>query len=157
MSTMFSLSSCGGIFRSWRKTSPTSFSTSEIRSAGKSTLKNFETRFHLGLAFLEQGLIEEAVEEFLLASEDASRTLECYSIISKAYRRIGDFEEAFKWLRECLKLAKEGTSEFYALEYELASLYEEKGDLPKAIEHYLRIKEWNPGYQDVGKKVKSLA
>lgn len=119
--------------------------------------KDFETRFHLGLAFIEQGLVEEAVEELLLASEDPSRTLECFSVISKAYRQKGDPEEAIKWLRECLKLAKEGTSEFYALEYEMASLYEEKGDKMRALEHYLRIKEWNPGYRDVGKKVKSLA
>ena len=48
--------------------------------------KDYEARFHLGLAYLDQGLVDEAIEEFILASEDGSRTLECYSIISKAYR-----------------------------------------------------------------------
>jgi tetratricopeptide (TPR) repeat protein len=116
--------------------------------------KDYETRFHLGLAFLEQNLFDEAIEEFLLASEEPRRTLECYSIISKTYRQKNDFGEAFKWLQECLKLVQKGSGEFYSLEYELASLYEDKGDKHKALELYQRIKDWDPGYRDVQQKVK---
>lgn len=118
--------------------------------------KDYETRFHLGLAFLDQGLFEDAIEEFLLASEEPGRMLECYSIISKAYRQKNDLEEAFKWLRECLKLVKGGSDEFYFLEYELASLYEDKEDKQKALELYQRVKDWNPGYRDVRQKIESL-
>jgi len=118
--------------------------------------KDYETRFHLGLAFLEQGLFDEAVEEFLLASEEPGRTLECYSIISKTYRQKNDLEEAFKWLQECLKLVKEGSDESYFLDYELASLYEDKGDNKTALELYKRIRDWNPGYRDVWRKIDTL-
>ncbi len=121
----------------------------------KINARDFEARYHLGLAFLEQGLLEEAVEEFLLASEDPGRTLECYTIISKAYRKKGDFEEAAKWLDECLKFVGEGTDRFYALQYELASLYEEMGDKPKAMELYDRVRKWNARYRDVSQKVKT--
>jgi tetratricopeptide (TPR) repeat protein len=118
--------------------------------------KDYETRFHLGLAFLEQGLFDEAIEELLLASEEPGRTLECYSIISKTYRKKNDLEEAGKWLQECLKLVPEKSEEFYFLEYDLASLYEDKGDKQKALELYQKIKDWNAGYRDVRQKVKSL-
>jgi tetratricopeptide (TPR) repeat protein len=123
----------------------------------KIDVRDFEARYHLGLAFLEQDLLEEAVEEFLLASEDPGRTLECYTIISKAYRKKGNFEEADKWLKECLKLAGEGTERFYALQYELASLYEEMGDKPKALELYDQVRKWNAHYRDIGQKIKSLS
>ena len=119
--------------------------------------KNYETRFHLGLAFLEQGLFDEAIEELLLASEEPSRTLECYSIISKTFRKKNDLEEAGKWLQECLKLVPEKSEEFYFLEYDLASLYEDKGDKQKALELYQEIKDWNAGYREVRQKVKSLS
>ncbi len=119
--------------------------------------RDYEARYHLGLAFLEQDLLEEAVEEFLLASEDPGRTLECYTIISKAYRKKGNFEEAEKWLKEGLKVAGEGTDRFYALQYELASLYEEAGDKPKALELYDQVSKWNARYRDVGQKIKSLS
>lgn len=119
--------------------------------------KDFETRYHLGLAFLEQNLIDEAVEELVLASEDPGRALECYSIIGKAYRKKKDFEEAEKWLKECLKIVTQGSEEFFALQYELASLYEEKGDREKARSLYDQIRHWNAAYRDVGEKLKSLA
>ncbi len=119
--------------------------------------KDFETRFHLGLAYLEQGLFEEAVEEFLLASEDSGRTMECYSIISKAYREKGDWDEALKWLEESRKRVKEGTDEYFALEYERALLLENKGDRTRALEIFQKIKGWNPKYRDVRRKVKSLS
>ncbi len=119
--------------------------------------KDYETRFHLGLAYLEQGLIEEAIEEFLLASEDPGRTLECFSIISKAFKQKGDIDEAVKWLSESLKKAGSGTPECYALEYEQALLHEDRGDKMQALEIYRRIKHWNPDYRDVKQKVKGLA
>jgi tetratricopeptide (TPR) repeat protein len=119
--------------------------------------KDYETRFHLGLAFLEQGLFDEAIEELLLASEEPGRALECYSIISKTYRKKNDLEEAGKWLQECLKLVPEKSEEFYFLEYDLASLHEDKGDRQKALGLYQKIKDWNAGYRDVRQKVKSLS
>jgi tetratricopeptide (TPR) repeat protein len=119
--------------------------------------KDYETRFHLGLAFLEQGLFDDAIEEFLLASEEPGRTLECYSIISKTYLQKNDLEAAFKWLQKCLNLVREGSDESYFLEYELASLHEDKGDKRKALELYKRVKDWNPGYRDVQQKIKTLA
>lgn len=119
--------------------------------------KDFETRYHLGLAFLEQNLVDEAVEELVLASEEPGRTLECYSIIGKAYRKKGELEEAEKWLKECLKIVTEGSEEFFAIQYELASLYEEKGDVEKARYLYDQIRHWNATYRDVSEKVKSLA
>jgi tetratricopeptide (TPR) repeat protein len=119
--------------------------------------KDYETRFHLGLAFLDQGLFDEAIEEFLLASEEPGRTLECYSIISKTYLQKNDPDEALQWLQKCLNLVKEGADEFYFLEYELALLHEDKGEKQKALELYRKVKDWNPGYRDVQQKIKTLA
>jgi tetratricopeptide (TPR) repeat protein len=119
--------------------------------------RDFETRFHLGLAYLEQGLFEEAVEEFLLASEDPARALECFSIISKAYRDKGDWDEALKWLEESLKRVEEGTEEHFALEYERALILENRGDRALALEIFQKVKSWNSKYRSVRKKVKSLS
>jgi tetratricopeptide (TPR) repeat protein len=119
--------------------------------------KDYETRFHLGLAFLEQGLFDEAIEEFLLASEEPGRTLECYSIISKTYLQKNDPDEALQWLEKCLNLVKEEADEFYFLEYELASLHEDKGEKQQALELYRKVRDWNPGYRDVQQKIKTLA
>ena len=118
--------------------------------------KDYETRFNLGLAYLEQGLTEEAIEEFLMASEDPARRLDCSSIISKAYKQNNNFNEALHWLEKSLGLVEAGSAEHFALLYELASLHEDNGDRIKALEIYRRVKEWNPAYRDVSNKVDKL-
>ena len=119
--------------------------------------KDYETRFNLGLAYLEQGLTEEAIEEFLMASEDPARRLDCSSIISKAYKQNNNFNEALHWLEKSLGLVEAGSAEHFALLYELASLHEDNGDRIKALEIYRRVKEWNPAYRDVSNKVDKLS
>ena len=119
--------------------------------------KDYETRFNLGLAYLEQGLVEEAIEEFLMASEDPARTLDCYSIISKAFKQNRNFAEAQKWLEKSMELVGEESPEHFALLYELASLHEDNGEKVKALEVFGRVKDWNPKYRDVKKKIARLA
>ncbi|NIO48123.1 MAG: tetratricopeptide repeat protein [Candidatus Aminicenantes bacterium] len=113
-------------------------------------------RFNLGIAFLEQGLLDEAIEEFKLASKDKSRTVECYTIISNCYRQKKDSKEAVKWLEKALKITEEGTDWFYALKYELGSIYEELKETEKAFVIYSEIKNWNPEYKDVDEKIKVI-
>ena len=113
-------------------------------------------RFNLGIAFLEQGLLDEAIEEFKLASKDKSRTVECFTVISNCYRQKKDSQEAAKWLEKALKITKEGSDWFYALKYELASIYEELKEIEKAFTLYTEIKKWNSEYKDIGKKIKII-
>ncbi len=113
-------------------------------------------RFNLGIAFLEQGLLDEAIEEFKLASKDKSRTVECYTVISNCYRQKKDSQEAAKWLEKALKITKEGSDWFYALKYELASIYEELKEIEKAFVLYTEIKKWNSEYKDVDRKIKII-
>jgi len=113
-------------------------------------------RFNLGIAFLEQGLLDEAIEEFRLASKDKNRTVECYTVISNCYRQKKDSQEAAKWLEKALKITKEGSDWFYALKYELASIYEELKEIEKAFTLYTEIKKWNSEYKDIGRKIKII-
>jgi tetratricopeptide (TPR) repeat protein len=113
-------------------------------------------RFNLGVAFLEQGLLDEAIEEFKLASKDKSRTVECYTVISNCYRQKKDSKEAAKWLVKALKITEEGSDWYYALKYELGSVYEELKETDKAFALYSEIKAWNPEYKDVSRKIKII-
>ena len=113
-------------------------------------------RFNLGIAFLEQGLLDEAIEEFKLASKDKSRTVECFTVISNCYRQKKDSREAAKWLEKALEITKEGSDWFYALKYELASIYEELKETEKALSLYTEIKKWNSEYKDVDRKIKFI-
>jgi len=118
--------------------------------------KDHESHFNLGIAFLEQDLLDDAIEEFKLASMDDSPSVECYSLISNCYRKKKDFQEVVNWLEKALKLCEEGSSQYLALKYELASCYEELNEKDKAMAIYDEIKNWDSEYRDVAKKIKAL-
>jgi len=101
-----------------------------VRSGNEENLdkEDYETLFIQGLAFLQQGLLDEAIEEFKLASRNKfnkSLALECYSYISCCYKQKQDLYGAVEWIKKALKLAKKGTSEYFAFEYDLISLYKQ--------------------------------
>ncbi len=119
--------------------------------------EDFESRFNLGVAFLEEGLIDEAIDEFKLASRDKNLSVECFSVISNCHIKKKDFEEALKWKEKAVQYSKEESGQYYALKYELASIHEEQGDAEKALALYNEIHDWNSGYKDVSKKIIDLA
>jgi tetratricopeptide (TPR) repeat protein len=118
---------------------------------------NFESRYNLGLAFLEQGLWDEAIEELKLASQDPSFAIDCYLVISVCYRKKQDYKEALIWIERALELSEEGSAQAFSLKYELASLYEELEDSLKALQLFLDVKKWKSDYRDVNKRLKKLA
>jgi tetratricopeptide (TPR) repeat protein len=119
--------------------------------------EDFESRFNLGVAFLEEGLIDEAIDEFKLASRDKNLAIECFSVISNCHKKKKDFEEAIKWKEKAVQHSEEESGQYYALKYELASIHEEQGDSEKALALYNEIHEWNSGYKDVSQKMIALA
>lgn len=116
-----------------------------------------ESRYHLGLAFMEQDLWDEALDELELAAQDSSLAIDCYLVMSYCYRKKKDFKEAKKRLDKALKIAEDNSSQFYSLKYEMASLFEEMEDDLKAMQIYLEIKEWKSSYRDINRRLKSLA
>ena len=118
--------------------------------------EDYESHFNLGIAFLEQGLMEEAILELKLASQDEKRSVECYSVLSHCYRRKKEFQEAVKWVEKALKLSDKESSQSFDLKYDLASLYEELKETKKALNIYNEIKKWNAEYRDVAKRIENL-
>ncbi|HVP91655.1 MAG TPA: tetratricopeptide repeat protein [Terriglobales bacterium] len=117
---------------------------------------NNEIHYHLGIAFMEQGLYTEAIEEFSQASKDKALALECFSLISYCHRQRRNFPDGEKWLKKALVLAREGSDQYYALEFDLAELYEQASDKDRALSLYKDVLSWNPGYRNISGKITSL-
>ena len=128
------------------------------KDIGKKILEaNFESRYNLGLAFLEQELWDEAIDEMTLASQDSSLAIDCYLVKSVCFRKKQDYKEALVWIEKALQISKNDSSQAFSLKYELASLYEEMGDSLRAMQIFLDVKKWKSDYRDVNKRLKALA
>lgn len=119
--------------------------------------EDYQIHLQLGLAFMEQNLIDEAIEEFNLASRDKNLTLECLTLISHCHRLKGNLEEAEHWLNRAIKLVAPGTDQYFALMFDLGLIYEKAGEIDKALNIYREIQSWNPNYRSVSEKISRLS
>lgn len=119
--------------------------------------EDYQIHLQLGLAFMEQNLIDEAIEEFNLASKDKNLTLECLTLISHCYRLKGNLEEAEHWLNRAIKLVAPGSDQYFALMFDMGLIHEKAGEVEKALNIYREIQSWNPTYRSVSEKISRLS
>lgn len=116
-----------------------------------------ESRYDLGVAFMEQGLWDEAIEEFKWASRASELTVDSFLSIGICLQGKKDYGEAVKWIHKALDLAEKDSTLFFSLKYELASIFEDMGDNLKAIQTFIEVKEWKSDFRDVGQKLREVA
>ncbi|UCE41768.1 MAG: tetratricopeptide repeat protein [Candidatus Aminicenantes bacterium] len=117
---------------------------------------DLEARYNLGIAYLEQDLIDDAIKEFMLAAQDEKWEMESFTNLGECHKRKNDFSEAIKWYEKALKLVGEESIQAYVLKYEIASLYEAIKESDKALLLFGEVLEWNSEYGDVSTRIKSI-
>ena len=115
-----------------------------------------DVRYNLGLAFMEQGLLDEAIEEFKLAAQDGALALDSSSLLSQCFRRKKSYAEALLWVEKAMGLAPEGSLSQLALIYDLAALREELNQNAAALELYRKVRERAPRFRDAALRIKNL-
>ncbi len=117
---------------------------------------NYDARYNLGLAFMEQGLFDEAIAEFELAAGDTERTADCWGLIGRCYLQKRNYQEARRRFEHAVASAVEGSDARYALSYELAGVCETLDANEEALALYREVQGWNPKYRNTAKRVKIL-
>ncbi len=117
---------------------------------------DYETRYNLGVAYKEMGLLDDAIAEFQMASKDEKRFLECCSLLGLCFIEKGLPKLAIKWYEKGLAAPGYSEDEYQSIKYELAQTYEMLGEWQKAYEIYLEVYANNANYRDVSLKIKEL-
>ena len=120
------------------------------------THESRDVRYNLGLAFMEQGLLDEAVEEFKLAAQDEALALDSLSLLSQCFRRKKNYAESLLWMEKAMGLAPEGSPPQLALIYDLAALREDMNQRTAALELYRKVRDRAPRYRDAALRIKIL-
>jgi tetratricopeptide (TPR) repeat protein len=108
-----------------------------------------ETRYNLGIAYKEMGLVDEAVAEFELAAKDRRRLLECACMLGICFIEMGMPKEAAEWFEKGLEAKGRTEEEYRGLRYDLASALEMAGEHDRALEVFTKLKRQSPGPQQV--------
>lgn len=136
----------------------------EFRAAeeGDSVQEDFETHYNMGTAYKEMDLMDEAVQEFQTAAnlvkpgDGTSRFLQCCNMLGHCFMHKGMPEAAVIWFKKGLSAPGHTEDEYQALRYELASAYEQLGDLKHAREFYTEVYGVDVSYREVADKLSQL-
>jgi tetratricopeptide (TPR) repeat protein len=118
--------------------------------------EDYDTRYNLGIAYKEMGLVDEAIAEFQLAAKDEGRLLECSSMLGICFMDKGMPKLAVKWFEKGLKAPGRSEEEYQGLRYDLAMAHESSGDLDKALNIFEDLYGQDANFRDVAQKVRDL-
>lgn len=106
------------------------------------------THYDLGVAYKEMGLLPDAMREFELAARDPGRECVCQSMIGVIHLQMGSAEAAIDAFILGLRAQQKTVEQELALNYEIASAYETRGDRGQALYYFQRVSRLNPTYND---------
>ncbi|HEX9187423.1 MAG TPA: tetratricopeptide repeat protein [Vicinamibacteria bacterium] len=118
---------------------------------------DYGTRFELGVACREMGLLDEAVAELKLAAADPARIVECASLLAECFVEQGKPEHAVRWLEKGLAAPGLQGPQSQDLQYALAAACEACGETSRALAAYARLQAEHAGFRDVEERVRRLS
>ncbi len=118
--------------------------------------EDYDTRYNLGIAYKEMGLVDEAIAEFQLAAKDENRLLECSSMLGICFMDKGMPKLAVKWFEKGLKAPGRSDEEYQGLRYDLAGAYEVSGEADRALAIFEDLYGQDANFRDVAHKVREL-
>ena len=119
--------------------------------------EDYETRYNLGIAYKEMGLVDEAISEFQLAAKDEARLLECASMLGICFVEKGLPKLAVKWFEKGLAAPGRSEEEYQALRYDLAGALEQAGEIERALALFTDLYGQDAKFRDVAEKVRLLS
>jgi tetratricopeptide (TPR) repeat protein len=118
--------------------------------------EDYDTRYNLGIAYKEMGLVDEAIAEFQLAAKDEGRLLECASMLGICFMDKGMPKLAVKWFEKGLQAPGRKDEEYMALRYDLAMAHDAAGDQQEALSLFSDLYGQDSSFRDVANKVREL-
>jgi tetratricopeptide (TPR) repeat protein len=118
--------------------------------------KDSESRYNLGIAYKEMGLIDDAIKEFKIAANDPENALKSPSMLALCYMEKKFFPLAIKEFEKVAKLVSPDDEGFLGAKCDLADACVKNKEYTRALDIYMEIYEMNPKFRDVESKVKII-
>jgi tetratricopeptide (TPR) repeat protein len=100
--------------------------------------KDLESHYHLGIAYMEMDLIDEAIAEFEAALGYGSKQVDCLVMLGHCYGEKGVFDRSIFYLEKALQLDGLKEADHIRINKQLAKVYEACGMKDKAGQAFKR-------------------
>lgn len=114
------------------------------------------SHYDLGLAFMEMGLIDEAIAEFQVALRGGAKPLSTLEVLGRCFAEKGQFAVASRVFDRALRIPGHGDTEVIGVVYQLARCQEALGDPASAREQYERVVSLDLHFRDAADRLHTL-
>ena len=111
--------------------------------------EDYDTRYNLGIAYKEMGLLEEAIHEFLISAKHPLKFFDSAGLLGICFREKGMLDESVTWFEKALESPERREEEYKAIKYELivtARLKEDYSYSKKLAQEILKV---DPKYRNI--------
>ncbi|MBL9037313.1 MAG: tetratricopeptide repeat protein [Archangium sp.] len=135
---------------------------SEFKKAVEKVVKpeDVETHYDLGIAYKEMMLVDDAINEFMVARRGCvgkRKEVDCLTMIGMLQVMKGDFPGAIDAYMQALASEHATGDVEKAARYELATAYEGAGQAGKALAQFMRVERVDGAYREVAANVQRLS
>jgi pilus assembly protein FimV len=102
---------------------------------------DYQTHYHLGIAFKEMGLVQKAVDEFKISLGNPDLEFYGYLMLGICYREMGNYNEAVDNLKKGLKIKPLINKQYEDIYYQLGLTFEENGQTKDALAAFNKVME----------------
>lgn len=120
---------------------------------------DFESRYNLGIAYKEMGMIDDAIKEFQFAARNPLKGIQCSSMLAACYMEKKDYAGAVNEFRKMLEATPQTDGNYLNLKFDLANAYRENKEYDNALRACMEIYTQNPDFKNIKsqiEKIKSL-
>ncbi len=118
--------------------------------------KDFETHYHLGIAYKEMELIDHAIAEFETASADEEKRFDCLVMLGMCFMEKEEYDKAIHYFNDASHMKKLNSEEVIRLQYRLGLAYESKGMPQEALKAYHQVINLDSDFLDVRNRIERL-
>jgi tetratricopeptide (TPR) repeat protein len=118
--------------------------------------EDYETRYNLGIAYKEMGLVDEAIAEFQLAAKDEARLLECASMLGMCFVEKGMPKLAVKWFEKGLSAPGRTDDEYKGIRYDLGDALEQSEAFDEGLAYFEEVYGQDATFRDVAERIERL-
>jgi tetratricopeptide (TPR) repeat protein len=118
--------------------------------------KDFETHYHLGIAYREMELVDHAIAEFETASADKEKRFDCLVMLGMCFMEKEEYDKAIHYFNDASHVKKLNKEEMIRLQYRLGLAYESNGLMQEALKAYDQVINLDSNFSDVRNRIERL-
>jgi tetratricopeptide (TPR) repeat protein len=118
-----------------------------------------DTHYNLGVAYREMGLLDDAIAEFIMTTDNEPKFIQSRYMLGLCYMEKGEYQKAAGEIQNAVDSSEAtgvAAQNLIGMHYDLGYAYQVAGNSLSALREFQIVQNLDPQYRDIAEKIKEL-